>query len=100
MNYIKIYLLKNFKINVIKTKLPGIMTFLEIVKIHKKPNSWDEVLSFHNLCHLCVIERHGMNGEVAHGFIKNFNFEFFKIFFKRGILYACPLTVCENIIKF
>ena len=26
-----------------------------------------------NLCHLCVIERHGKTGEFAHGFLKNFN---------------------------
>ena len=26
-----------------------------------------------NLCHLCVIDRHGKNGEYAHGFIKDFN---------------------------
>ena len=64
---------ENFKINVIKTELPGILTFQELIKINQKPNSWDEVLSLHNLCHLCVIERHGKNGEFAHGFIKNFN---------------------------
>jgi|TARA_B100000959_G_scaffold58234_1_gene60989 adenine deaminase len=64
---------ENFKINIIKTKLPGIMTFLETIKINKKPKSWNEILIAHNLCHLCVIERHGKNGNYAHGFIKNFN---------------------------
>ncbi len=64
---------ENFKINVIKTELPGILTFQEIIKIHKKPTSWNEILSLHNLCHLCVIERHGVNGDLAYGFIKNFN---------------------------
>ena len=64
---------ENFNINVIKTKLPGIMTFLETIKIKKKPKSWNEILISHNLCHLCVIERHGKNGDFAHGFIKNFN---------------------------
>jgi len=64
---------ENFKINVIKTQLPGIMTFQEKIKINKKINSWNETLSKHNLCHLCVIERHGINGEVAHGFLQNFN---------------------------
>ena len=63
----------NFKINVIKIELPGIVTIQELIEIHKKPNSWNEILSLHNLCHLCVIERHGKNGEFAHGFIKNFN---------------------------
>ena len=64
---------ENFKINVIKTKLPGIMTFLETIEINKKPKSWSEILISHHLCHLCVIERHGKNGDFAHGFIKNFN---------------------------
>ena len=64
---------KKFKINVIRTELPGIMTFRETVFIENKINSWSEILSLHNLCHVCVIERHGKTGEYAHGFIKNFN---------------------------
>ena len=62
-----------FNINVIKTKLPGIMTFKEIVKIESKINDWSDVLIKNNLCHLCVVERHGINGEFSHGFIKDFN---------------------------
>ena len=62
-----------FKINVIKTELPGIMTFQEKISITNKIKSWDDILKFHNLCHVCVIERHNKNGEVAYGFIKNFN---------------------------
>ena len=49
------------------------MTFLETIKINKQHKSWNEILISHNLCHLCVIERHGKNGDFAHGFIKNFN---------------------------
>jgi len=63
----------NFIINIIKTELPGIMTFQEKISIQSKIESWGEILKFHNLCHVCVIERHNKNGEVAHGFIKNFN---------------------------
>jgi adenine deaminase len=62
-----------FKINVIKTELPGIMTFQETITINNKLNSWNDILTTHNLCHICVIERHNKNGEFAHGFIKNFN---------------------------
>ena len=65
-----------FKINVIKTKLPGIMTFREVIAIDKKIDSWNEVLQQHNLCHICVIERHGKNGEYAHGFIQDFNLKY------------------------
>ena len=63
----------NFNINVIKTQLPGIMTFQEVIKIKNKISKWDDIMNKHNLCHLCVIERHGKNGEYAHGFIKDFN---------------------------
>ena len=34
---------------------------------------WSEVLTKHNLCHLCVIERHNKVGDFAHGFLKDFN---------------------------
>ena len=63
---------KKFKINIIKTELPGIMTYKETIRV-SKPKNWNEILRMHNLCHLCVIERHGKNGDFAHGFIKNFN---------------------------
>ena len=62
-----------FKINVIKTELPGIITIQETIEINYRINNWLEVLKSNNLCHLCVIERHGKNGEYAHGFLKNFN---------------------------
>ena len=31
------------------------------------------VIKKHNLCHLCVIERHNKSGDYAHGFLKDFN---------------------------
>ena len=62
-----------FKINVIKTELPGIITIQETIEINYRVKSWLEILKSHNLCHLCVIERHGKNGEYAHGFLQNFN---------------------------
>ena len=64
---------KIYKINVIKAQLPGIMTFKEIIQINDKIDSWEIILQKYNLCHVCVIERHGINGEFAHGFIQNFN---------------------------
>ena len=63
----------NFKINIIKTQLPGIMTFQEVIKVEHKIFNWNEIMGKYNLCHICVIERHGINGEFAHGFIKDFN---------------------------
>tara|TARA_Y100000590_G_scaffold254060_1_gene285359 strand:+ start:326 stop:2092 length:1767 start_codon:yes stop_codon:yes gene_type:complete len=64
---------KNFKINTIRTELPGIVTFKETIEINKKIDNWSDILLSKKLCHLCVIERHGKNGEFAHGFLKNFN---------------------------
>ena len=63
----------SFKINIIETKLPGIMTFKKVISVENKIFNWDDIMNNHNLCHLCVIERHGINGEFAHGFIKDFN---------------------------
>ena len=62
-----------FKMNVIKTELPGIMTFQETININSHLSDWNKILENYNLCHLAVIERHGKNGEYAHGFLKNFN---------------------------
>ena len=41
----------------------------EKIEIYNKSNDWTEIRKLHNLCHLCVIERHGTNGDFAHGFI-------------------------------
>ncbi len=62
-----------FIINSIRTQLPGIVTFLKKIKINSKPENWNDILNKYNLCHLCVIERHGKNKEYSHGFIENFN---------------------------
>jgi len=62
-----------FKINVIKTELPGIVTIRKTIEIDKKIKNWKDILEKNNLCHLCVIERHGKNGDYSHGFIQNFN---------------------------
>ena len=74
INYIpKIPKYTKFKINIIKTELPGILTFKDTIVINDKITSWSDILKIYNLCHICVIERHGKNGNIAHGFIKNFN---------------------------
>ena len=63
--------INKFNINVIRTEHPGIVTFKEKIKVNKKITSWKQILDLHNLCHLCVIERHGKNGECGKGFIQN-----------------------------
>ena len=64
---------KEFKINVIRTQLPGIVTFKEQIQINQSFMDWSAILENHNLCHLCVIERHNKIGDYAHGFLKDFN---------------------------
>ena len=64
---------KDLKINVIRTQLPGIVTFKEQLQIKELVTDWSEVIKNHNLCHLCVIERHNISGDYAHGFLKDFN---------------------------
>ena len=64
---------KDLKINVIRTQLPGIVTFKEQVQIKELITDWSEVMKNHNLCHLCIIERHNISGDYAHGFLKDFN---------------------------
>ncbi len=64
---------ENLKVNIIKSELPGIMTTREIIKVKEIITDWKDFLLDNNLCHLCVVERHGRNGEYAHGFLKNFN---------------------------
>ncbi len=64
---------ENLKVNIIKTELPGIMTTRETINVNKSITDWKSFLSDNGLCHLCVIERHGLTGEYAHGFLKNFN---------------------------
>ena len=64
---------KEFKINVIRTQLPGIVTFKEQIQINQSFMDWSAILKNHNLCHLCVIERHNKIGDYAHGFLKDFN---------------------------
>ena len=63
----------NLIVNVIKTELPGIMTTREKINVKKIITDWKNFLVDNDLCHICVIERHGLNGEFAHGFLKNFN---------------------------
>ena len=62
-----------FKINVIKAQLPGIVTFKDQIQINEKHSDWSQILKSNNLCHLCVIERHNKKGDYSHGFLKDFN---------------------------
>jgi adenine deaminase len=57
--------------NVIRVALPGIVLFHDKVRLDKA-ESWDALLSGNDLTFVTVIERHGRNGGVAHGLLKDF----------------------------
>ena len=65
-------------VNVIVATLPGII--LDHGRVALEPrmagagaSGWAPLLAAHDLCHLAVIERHGLNGNVAHGFLQSFS---------------------------
>jgi adenine deaminase len=44
------------------------------VKLNPAPGAtWSDLFAQYNLCFVTVIERHGKNGKVAHGLLKDFN---------------------------
>ena len=60
--------------NVIRTALPGIILFHDRVALNGAPGvTWPALLAQHGLCFVTVVERHGKNGAVAHGLLKDFN---------------------------
>ena len=58
-------------VNAIRTTLPGIELVHERVALRPGPD-WAGTLSAHDLCHVAVIERHGLGGGVAHGLLSAF----------------------------
>ena len=62
------------------------MTTRETIKVTKTISDWKTFLLENELCHLCVIERHGKNGNLSKGFVKGFGFE-------KG---AVASTVCHD----
>jgi adenine deaminase len=57
--------------HVIRVEPAGIVTAHDKVRI-EPAGSWHEVFAQHDLCFLTVIERHGKNGGVAHGLLRDF----------------------------
>ncbi len=58
-------------VNAIRTTLPGIELVHERIALTPGAD-WAETLAAHGLCHVAVIERHGLNGNVAHGLLSAF----------------------------
>jgi adenine deaminase len=57
--------------NVIRVVPPGIVTARDRVNL-KADAGWASQLAEHGLCFLAVVERHGKNGGVAHGLLRDF----------------------------
>jgi adenine deaminase len=57
--------------NVIRVVPPGIVTAHDRVKL-APASSWADHFKRHELCFLTVVERHGKNGNVAHGLLRDF----------------------------
>ena len=58
-------------VNAIRTTLPGIELVHERVAL-APGRDWAATLAAHDLCHVAVIERHGLGGGVAHGLLSAF----------------------------
>ncbi|WP_336487387.1 adenine deaminase C-terminal domain-containing protein [Methylobacterium nigriterrae] len=58
-------------VNAIRTVLPGIELSHERVALAPGPD-WAATLAAHGLCHVAVVERHGLRGSVAHGLLSAF----------------------------
>ncbi|MEA1833154.1 adenine deaminase C-terminal domain-containing protein [Methylobacterium durans] len=58
-------------VNAIRTTLPGIELVHERVALTPGVD-WAETLRAHDLCHVAVVERHGLGGRVAHGLLRAF----------------------------
>ncbi len=57
--------------NVIRIEPSGIVLRHERVAL-PEATDWDELLDAHDLCFVTIVERHGRNGAVAHGLLRDF----------------------------
>ncbi|GEP05899.1 adenine deaminase C-terminal domain-containing protein [Methylobacterium oxalidis] len=58
-------------VNAIRTTLPGIELVHERVSLQPGAD-WPGTLAAHDLCHVAVVERHGLGGRVGHGLLSAF----------------------------
>ena len=56
--------------NLLEVKLPGLACFHERLPLNAACGSWEDLLQAHDLCHVAVVERHGLSGGVGHGLMK------------------------------
>jgi adenine deaminase len=60
------------EVTILRTELPGIITIHKKAKLENPSVDWSQFLEDNDCCHMAVIERYGVEGNVAHGFLQNF----------------------------
>ncbi|MBH53464.1 MAG: adenosine deaminase [Opitutaceae bacterium] len=60
------------EVTILRTELPGIVTLQKSARLENPSNDWSCFLADNDCCHMSVIERHGVEGNIAYGFLQNF----------------------------
>ncbi|MDA0349223.1 MAG: amidohydrolase family protein [Verrucomicrobia bacterium] len=60
------------EVSILRTELPGIVTLHRKANLENLSTSWDSFLEENDCCHMAVIERYGVKGNIAYGFLQNF----------------------------
>ena len=60
------------RVTLLRTEQPGIVTLHQKALLTNLANGWSPFLKENDCCHLAVIERYGIKGNVGYGFLQNF----------------------------
>jgi adenine deaminase len=60
------------EVSILRTELPGIITIHTKATLETPSSDWGSFLSDNDCCHMAVIERYGVEGNIAYGFLQNF----------------------------
>ena len=60
------------EVTILRTELPGIVTLHKKAKLENSSTHWNAFLADNDCCHMAVIERYGVEGNIAYGFLQNF----------------------------
>ncbi|MCZ6672756.1 MAG: amidohydrolase family protein [Verrucomicrobia bacterium] len=63
---------KPSEVTILRTELPGIVTLHKKVKLENPSSDWSQFLTDNDCCHMAVIERYGVKGNIGYGFLQNF----------------------------
>lgn len=60
------------EVTVLRTELPGIVTLHRKANLDGGSTDWGAFVKDNDCCHMAVIERYGVEGNIAYGFLQNF----------------------------